>query len=148
MALWCHHSFAWAFSFRVNIPSVWPSSSDCKAVTISCSLVYLHPDTRSIANHEKVIFFIPVRDYFVRKLHNFMNNVNLLQDNTEIQTKLWKKDFVVPQLLIVIKWSPKEPRGIPFHGQDGALKSYTTQDHTGLDGSLLCIQHTLHSWLL
>ena len=82
------------------------SSSDCKAVTALSCLVYL---TRGIPNHEKVISFIPASDYFVRKAHNFINNVNLLLDNTELQTRLPNKDLLVPQPLTVIKGSPKEP---------------------------------------
>lgn len=39
-----------------------------------------------------------------------MNNINLLQDNTQLQTKQPNKDLPVPQPLIVIKGSPKEPK--------------------------------------
>ena len=38
-------------------------STDCRAVTALCSLVYILPDTRSVPNHEKIVFFVPVSEY-------------------------------------------------------------------------------------
>ena len=87
------------------------SSSDCKAVTALSSLVYCYWTLGALLySHEKVISFIPVSDYFVRKAHNSINNVKLLQDNTELQRRLPNKDLPVPQPLIVIKGSPKESK--------------------------------------